>query len=800
MKMRQRFAAIFAAAFLLAGSFPVPAVKADQPQDEVITAQDSAAASSSGSTTGVREETEETSSSGSVTGVSEETKETSSSSSVPGTSEETEETSSSSSVPAISEEAEETSSSSSATGVSEETEETSSSSSAAVIREETDENADIPSSGSDADEREDAEPSVSGTEIIERTETAEGAKPSELVDDLLIPDEPPAFHARIEYWMGYTVIGTFTDFTPDIVRIDTLYSLDEEHWRAVTGGDWNLYGLEDDDSVQDLYDQPCVYNAYEPMKSYTTGDIDRFYLKLRITRQNGLFYDTQTATIEHDGIQSVPDGIERYACFPASMAVREPDPDSSFRFRMYGRYQITIPADATAGDVSALLPDTLPVEVQLYGRNFKVNGVVECPVTWKPLSLPTFSAGETITIVDAAEDIIVPAGTLLSTPLGIFELDEPLSVDNPPCTDEVRLVLNVSPEDRNLTGTLKQAPDGLTVALHQKPTGAVLIEAYVLTEGASEWTEIPGRSLLKEMNGQQATESSGFALVLYNDEEPYRSYLEADKAGTESTPFFIGLKINGGIYDDRQLILAWPDVYEEIPDLPRVGRSEGNEGNAGAANKDDSTEGGQRPNLPQTLGDGQEEQMSNLPQTPDVEQKGHKPVLDQTPETAPVIPENQDTLPTDQEDNDIFEQPDAVPQEPETAESGQRPNLPRIRQDAVNDAPSAEQNDTAKEKDSPMTFEMSDTPAQSPAMVQAEIDGKDDGNTLVQSNAGTAVGRTTEKNGGVPILPAAAVVAVGSCIGVAAWKTATGKAATVLSVGNSVFARIVKKIRHVLRK
>lgn len=99
-----------------------------------------------------------------------------------------------------------------------------------------------------------------------------------------------------------------------------------------------------------------------------------------------------------------------------------------------------------------------------------------------------------------------------------------------------------------------------------------------------------------------------------------------------------------------------------------------------------------------------------------------------------------------------------------------------------------------------MTFEMSDTPAQSSDMVQAEIDGKNDGNTLVQSNAGTAVGRTTEKDGSVPILPAAAVVAAGSCIGVAAFRTATGRTVTVLSAGYNVFARIANKIRYVLRK
>lgn len=98
--------------------------------------------------------------------------------------------------------------------------------------------------------------------------------------DFPIPDEAPAFDARIEFRMGYTVIGTFTDFTPDITLIQTLYSLDGKNWETGTE-DWNLFNLGTDDEYKfkGLQNQPCLFNAHEPLKSYIAGEIDRFYLK-----------------------------------------------------------------------------------------------------------------------------------------------------------------------------------------------------------------------------------------------------------------------------------------------------------------------------------------------------------------------------------------------------------------------------------------------------------------------------------------------------------------------------------------
>lgn len=457
-----------------------------------------------------------------------------------------------------------------------------------------------------------------------------GSFPVSAEDAGRMPEEPaaeqedteaPAFEARLEFWSGYTVVGTFTDFTPDITCIDTLYSLDEEHWQTVQNGSWHLFDPGDSESaLQQLQRQPCLFGAYEPLKSYLAEEIDRFYLKLRITREDGLSYDTQSTVIERGGPRPIPEGAGLGAWFSSEISVTEAAPGTPDGYIGYGRYQITVSADAAAEEILALLPDTLPVEIRFKDEQDRLAiGAVDCPVCWKPLSLPPLNPGGSVTIPDAAEAVLVPAGTLVSTPLGVFELTEPLSLDTPPTTDEIRLVLNVSQEDKSPAGVLREGKNGLEVAFRHKPTGAASIRAYVLTEGEESWTELSGLSLLEELN-QPSTANSGYAQILQNDQEPYRSYLASVDAGETPVPFFIGLEIEGGIYDGRQLLLAWPDIYEQLPDLPKLVGVGGNEGNAGADNQSDSTEDGQRPDLPWTP----EEQQDPAPD----EDPGQHPVPD----------------------------------------------------------------------------------------------------------------------------------------------------------------------------
>lgn len=428
------------------------------------------------------------------------------------------------------------------------------------------------------------------------------------------PNEAPMFSARIQLLSGgYVVKGTFTEFRDDISRIRLLYSLDGETYQEC-GKEWNLWflGTEDPDELAALQTQICLYASSEPLKSYLSGTIDRFYLKLDITLQDGCTYEFTAAAIDRGTPQPVPEDITLSAQFSFSVSVIDRNPTYC-----YGRYQLTVNPSASPEDIAALLPDTLPVTVNLRrGRAPVADCTVECPVIWKPLSLPRMAAGESVVIPDAAEDIIIPEGTLLRTPIGTFLLEKPLALMQDIVTsDEVRLVLNVTPADGNPTGVLSPENDGLEVAFDLKPTGATAIHAYTFSEQNPKWVKLPDLALAETVNAHPSAANSGYTLVIRNDQEPYRSYLAAETTGDTPVPFLIGLKIEGGVYHGQQLVLPWPDTYTLPPHLPDVGGNGGNENNAGSDNKEDSTEDGQRPNLPQETAEEQKSEAMDSSQT-----------------------------------------------------------------------------------------------------------------------------------------------------------------------------------------
>lgn len=421
---------------------------------------------------------------------------------------------------------------------------------------------------------------------------------------ILNPDEKPMFSATIKkQFDGYVVWGYLTEVLTDTVLIQPQYSLDGENWQDCDAAlAWAP--LEDDDP---LYNSPqdriWLYETHEPLKSYVAGKLERFYLRLHIARKNGVTYETQTALIEKGEPEPVPEGMTATAYFSLSMLFREPGS------RIYcGGYQLNVSTDTTSEDITSLLPDTLPIQVDLKNGGTPFESlIIDCPVTWKPISLSGLAGSESVVLQDAAEEIVIPAGTLLHTPMGIFTLNGPLGIDsNPMMTNKISLILNVIPEGATPTGVLTETSSGLAMAFDTKPTGATTIRAYTLTEGDTEWHELLDLPLLEAVNAQPSSASSGYTYMLDKDEEPYRSYLAAIASKEEPTPFYVGLKIEGGIYNGCQLILAWPDTYAPPPNLI-VGGAGGNEGNAGSNNKGDSTEEGQRPNLPQDSTDTSKE-------------------------------------------------------------------------------------------------------------------------------------------------------------------------------------------------
>ena len=480
--------------------------------------------------------------------------------------------------------------------------------------------------------------------------------------DPTVLDKAPMFSAYVELFhgQGYFARGIFTEFLPDTSLVTPLYSLDGEVWQTCQTT-WNLQwlGSENADDLKKLQNQTCLYSNQEPLAGYLAGQLDRFYLKLQITLENGVTYETQAAVIDRGDPQPLPDEFTPVASFVPDMLIRQWRP-----FKRYGQYQLTVSANATQEEISALLPETLPIEIQLYdGINMVTNAIVDCPVTWNPLSLSGLTAGESVTIENAAEKIVVPAGTLLNTPNGIFQLEEPLDMEY----DEIRLILNAVAENAELSGALACEINGLQIVFHLKPTGATAIRAYTLSEGESDWVELPAPLLPEEVNAPSSAANSTYTFVLKNTSEPYQSYLAAWNAGDEPVPFLVGLKIEGGVYDGRQLILAWPDTYELPSKVPDLNGSGGNECNAGSDNKDDSTPEGQRPNLPQNPTDEQDAQNPQPPGNPTDEQDTQNP----------QPPKN----PTDEQDTQVM-QPPGNPTDEQDAQVTQPPGNPTDQQDA----------------------------------------------------------------------------------------------------------------------
>lgn len=421
----------------------------------------------------------------------------------------------------------------------------------------------------------------------------------EMVSDISPFSEKSTFSAHIEYSPeGYIVKGTFEEFPPDLNQVLLLYSLDGKNWQ-VCDESWTLPSAEaaDGSTSKKLLDHTCLHSNTEPFKSYLAQNLDRFYLKLHYTGKDGNTWESREAVIDRGGPQPLPDDFTPAAKFASSLLISERNP-----IGYYGRYQLTVREDSLPEKIASWLPDTLPVEIQLQQGGLFVTGcVIDCPVTWKPLSLPALTAGDSVTIYNAAEKIEIPAGTLLHTPTGVYRLDKPLHIDQFPLTDEVRLVLNVIDKESSPEGVLSIDNYGLTMSFHKKPTGATAIHVYLLTEGETEWTELADHSLSEAVNAQPITPNSGYALVLPDTAKPFQSYMAAQAAGTAPTPFYIGLKIEGGVYHGRELILPWPGTYDsDLLSLPNLSGSGGNPGNAGSDNKDDSTAEGQRPELPQS--------------------------------------------------------------------------------------------------------------------------------------------------------------------------------------------------------
>ena len=537
-----------------------------------------------------------------------------------------------------------------------------------------------------------------------RVDTADGStyatKPAQIEHGSALspPTEPPAFTMEIKRTAnGYWLYGTFTDFTPDIQTVLPVYSLDGEFYQPIVDEDgepepWDLtrpiYG---DSYMEDLTRQLCSSPWEEPFCSYLSGTLDEFWVKLRLTTWSGETYRTQPSRISRE-LADQPEGTTAEADWPISMCAKDEG-----RFQpYYGKVQVTAREGMTAAELETLLPNRLSLEIQLLSGLLPMDsGIFSYPVKWMlPEDLALTAEVEPTVIRNATAPPVVPAGEEVSMATGIYRLTE--GARYPP-NREVRLFVNVLPRDAKANIALGvQDPEGpLFLSFPKKPSGATAIRAFYYYDGLEDWVE--AGDLLEQIpvDAKPSNPASEYYTLFTLEQAPYLEYLAGERSG-----FLVGIEIEGGVFDGELHTLNWPGDYEMPPRVPDFKGSGGNENNAGGESGD-STEDGQRPNLPD----------DNKPPVQDGSGGGDEPSRPAPlePISFPPDPEPSQTVPP-VENEDLPTEPAQTPQEagvmsekPATPSqtlppAGERP--PDAQEILAAEVPSSPQEPSAQERPS----------------------------------------------------------------------------------------------------
>lgn len=444
-----------------------------------------------------------------------------------------------------------------------------------------------------------------------------------------IPGMPPPFKTELkEDYFGYTLIGHFKDFLPNVARVCNTYSWDGIDYQY-TNPDWPIkweltrLGNPDPEALGRLEKQEVGQDYEEPLVSFIARERDSFYFRLEITTEEGEIYYSQPSYISRGGPQPLPENLTPRVLLGFDLSVTltvgdsdsEEDEKNHIKNYTHGEYQLTVPENITREELMALLPDTVPVRVRLWDKYTEKKytfGDLDCDVTWKELPSFSLTPGQPYVIEDAAEPLLIPAGTYVEAALGTYILQKPLAFKSRYDSDNIHLVLNpvgteAEPdialrgynldliEENGDDGNESRRDDPMSLAFWNKPSGAVSMRAYSVARDVR--TEIGDLVELRDINHNQSHALYGYIDLLQPDEYPFREYL----AG-ELDSFSIELEIEGGVYDGKKVMLPWPMEYEGPEEIFDPYGFDGQENNAGSGyeeiEEDDGNNGGQPPWYP----------------------------------------------------------------------------------------------------------------------------------------------------------------------------------------------------------
>lgn len=392
-----------------------------------------------------------------------------------------------------------------------------------------------------------------------------------------------------QWWGSGDVLICSVDtlFPENTSNIIPYYSLNEKDFIKLDSNDyipWDLDCLTSDNAedVNSLLTHRLLYGVDTPFKQYLEGEYSSFSMKLEIVLEDGTSFFTSLATLDREESINLPDDAS-VSAIPR-------------KYLQYGKalYQITVTSDTTVEDIKSILPDTLAIEIQIFNSSNELldYGVASLPVEWSLPSTIDFNDGN-ISITDALVFETIEDPIQLETNNGTYTLTAPISF-NEYAPKSMELVINVVDDiNENVVQLDGDTYDDLMLSFDYKPSGSTAIKAYYYDALNNTWVYLRDLVDEKDINFAPTSASYPYLTLCKYDETPYVEYLE----GSLDTLLF-ALVIEGGIYDQEEILVSFPGDYILSDPLPEIGGSGGNENNLGGNNAETpDNSGGLRPGL-----------------------------------------------------------------------------------------------------------------------------------------------------------------------------------------------------------
>ena len=393
------------------------------------------------------------------------------------------------------------------------------------------------------------------------------------------------FSAEVANQTGlWYLMGTLPDLSDEMTVIEAYYSWDGVNFEQIAETDWELSGSKQT--------RITCYPNESPLKEYLSNEKNEFYVKLKIT---GGSYEgfSETALIQRlmlppgDGLPPLLDSSEYtvLAGYPATIYKKKFRP-----FTIYGQYYLTAASDSSAEQLRALLPGSIPVQVDIYNsESKKADASISYTVQWP--ELPVLS-GTSFTLT--ASSVTPPESATVQLGDNLYRFIPPavdfgISSNTSPLYATFNLVEKGSVSPLFLSKQGQDYEYGLFATLPLKPTGATAITVEISKDGGAQRVSAGSISLSEyPIDGIPNLESYTVQILAKDD-----PLLVKNESGNPDG-FLVRLHITGSAFAQYTTVEAWPSDYIYTAPI-QPGDSSGMEGNRGDAGFNDSDGTGVRP-------------------------------------------------------------------------------------------------------------------------------------------------------------------------------------------------------------